>query len=99
MPLSDTEMGELDALVRKGVVDGIREVMQDPEVLDVFWGSAATALRKSARERTGGFILGAVGGLFNKVLLFAFLAGIVYALGGLAAVGKLWAVLFGHHGG
>jgi hypothetical protein len=93
MPLSDSELGELDTLMRRSVANGIREVVQDPEVLEAFWGGAATVLQRTARERTGGFVLGALGGLLSRVWLFVLLGGIVYALGGWSALGKLWASL------
>lgn len=93
MPLTDSELGELDQLMKRSVADGIREVVRDPEALEAFWGGAATVLQRQARERTGGFVLGALSGLLSRVWLFVLLAGIVYALGGWAALGKLWAAL------
>jgi hypothetical protein len=87
-------MGELDSLMRRAVADGMREVISDPEAMETVWASAATAFQKSARERTGGFVLGAMSGLFSKITMFLLLVGVVYALGGWAGVVKLWGVVF-----
>lgn len=99
MPLSDSELGELDNLMRRSVADGIREVVQDPEALEAFWSGAAVVLQRTAKERTGGFVLGALGGLASRLWLFALLGGIVYAIGGWAALAKLWSALAPPHGG
>ena len=94
MPLSDSELGELDTLMRRAVADGMREVITDPEAMDAVWSSAARSLQRSAKERAGGLVLGAMSGLVSKLALFLALGGIVYAIGGWAALGKLWAALF-----
>jgi hypothetical protein len=53
------------------------------------------ALQEEAQANTGRFVLRGLIGLVKKLSTFVVLGGMVYAIGGWTALGKLWHALFG----
>lgn len=93
MAFTDTELTALQEQMTASTERAIRNVLEDEHALQGFASSLVNAVQAIAREKTGGVVLGAIGGLFSKLALFVMLAGIVYVLGGWAAIPKLWALL------
>lgn len=93
MAFTDTEIDRLTEIMAGANERAIRAVLDDPKALERFWTGGLTAVEEIAAKRTGGLVLGAIGGLLSKLGLFLVLAGVVYALAGWAAVPKLWALL------
>lgn len=84
---------EIAAAVQAAVAAGIKEVLDDEEAVGKFWGAAFAQLQQRAAESTGQWVLGGLRALASKISMFVGLAALVYALGGWAALAKLWAVM------
>jgi len=91
--LSEQTLAYLESRIALAVAAGLKNaVTEDTAVL--FWSAGLTALRKTAAEHTGRFVLGGLRGLLSKLGLFLALGSLVYALGGWSALAGLWKALF-----
>ena len=97
MAFTDTELNALEQLMTASTERAIRNVIGDEQAVEHFATTLVKAVQGIAREKTGGVVLDAVGGMLSKLGLFLLLGGLVYALGGWAAISKLW-VLLGQKG-
>jgi hypothetical protein len=80
--------------MRLAVAEGMRAAMT-PEAAREFWTTGLTVLQEEAKNVAGGLVLSGVSGLLKKAGLFMLLGGLVYWVGGWAALAKMGAVLFG----
>ena len=76
--------------VRKGIKGAANE-----ETAAAFWGAGIDLLRKQATERAGQAVIGGLWGLMQRVMLFLFLGGLVYSVGGWSALATLFKTVFG----
>lgn len=76
--------------VRKGIKGAANE-----ETAAAFWGAGIDLLRKQATERAGQAVIGGLWGLMQRVMLFLFLGGLVYSVGGWSALAALFKTVFG----
>lgn len=83
----------LESKMAAAVREGIKGAMTE-ETAAAFWAAGLTVLQKQATQHAGRFVLGGLWGLFRKVSLFFALGGIVYAIGGWAALATLFKALF-----
>lgn len=93
MAFTDTEVDRLEQVMVASTEKALRNVLEDRECVQRFWSAGVEAAQDMAREKTGGLVLGALGGLVRKAWLFILLGAIVYSVGGFQALPKLWAVL------
>lgn len=93
MAFSDTEIERLEQVMVTSTEKALRNVLQDRACVQAFWAGGLEAAQDVAKAKTGGLVLGALGGLLRKAWLFLLLAGVVYAVGGWQALPKLWAVI------
>ena len=90
--LTDETIDYLEQRLAGAMVKAMRESMTE-EVAREFWGAGVKVLREQATEHTGRFVLGGLSGLARRVGTFLLLGGVVYAIGGWAALAKLWQAL------
>lgn len=83
----------LDTRIEVAVQSGIRSAITE-ETAKRFWAAGLSVLQDQASTHAGRFVLGGLWGLVRKVSMFLMLGGIVYAIGGWAALLKLWHVIF-----
>lgn len=76
--------------IREAVADGLRQVLGDKAIVAQFWDGAFEALQQRAQHQTGRFLLGTLGVVARKAVMFCAIGLIVYSLGGWAALVKLW---------
>lgn len=88
----------LDAKIAQAVRDGIKGAMNE-ETAAAFWSAGLTLLRKQATERAGQAVIGGLWSLMQRIMLFLFLGGLVYSVGGWSALANLFKAVFGgaHH--
>ena len=84
----------LEQKMAAAVREGIKGAMTE-ETAAAFWAAGLTVLQKQATQHAGRFVLGGLWGLARKASLFFMLGGIVYALGGWAALAALAKTIFG----
>lgn len=84
----------LEERMAAAVKSGIESAMTE-ETAQAFWGAGVHVLQKSASEQTGRFVIGSVGVLARKALLFLLLGSIVYNVGGWTGLAKLWHSIWG----
>lgn len=92
--LTDETIAYLEQRIAVAVGTGIKSAMTE-ETATAFWQAGLTALQKQATQHAGRFVLGGLWGLARKASLFIMLGGIVYALGGWAALAALAKIIFG----
>lgn len=68
------------------------------ETAEIFWSSAFTVLQKQAQQHTGRFIFSSLSTVLRKLSLFLLAGGLIYALGGWAALVGFFKVLFSNGG-
>lgn len=83
----------LEAKMASAVREGIKGAMTE-ETAAAFWAAGVSVLQKQATQHAGRFVLGGLWGLLRKASLFLTLGGIVYAIGGWAALATLFKALF-----
>jgi len=81
--------GDMEA-VKQAVADGLREVLEDDDAMATFWAAAFRQLQAQAQQETGRILLGGLGAVLRKGLMFTALGLIVYSLGGWAGLVKVW---------
>ena len=84
----------LEQKMAAAVREGIKGAMTE-ETAAEFWAAGLAELQKEATQHAGRFVLGGLWGLARKASLFFMLGGIVYALGGWAALAALAKTIFG----
>lgn len=92
--LTDETIAYLEQRIAAAVGSGIKSAMTE-ETATAFWAAGLNALQKQATQHAGRFVLGGLWGLARKASLFVMLGGIVYALGGWAALAALAKTIFG----
>ena len=92
--LTQQTMDYMQLQVQQAVSEGIKGAMTE-ETAARFWAAGLTVLQKQATQHAGRFVLGGLWGLARKASLFFMLGGIVYALGGWAALAALAKTIFG----
>lgn len=83
----------LDQRIKEAVQTGISSAITE-ETAKLFWSAGLNVLQEQASTHAGRFVIGGLWGLIRKLSMFLLLGGIVYAIGGWAALIKLWNVLF-----
>lgn len=91
--LTKETLDYLDKRIEVAVQSGIRSAMTE-DTAKLFWSAGLSVLQDQASTHAGRFVLGGLWGLVRKVSMFLMLGGIVYAIGGWAALLKLWHVIF-----
>lgn len=84
-------LDKLPALMAEAIKQGARDAVGDPE----FWVAAGRGMRRQARDRAGGFLLGGFGFAARKLMWAGVLALAIYTAFGPAALLKAWKVLWG----
>ena len=92
--LTDETIAYLEERIAAAVGNGIKTAITE-ETAVAFWSAGLAALQKQATQHAGRFVLGGLWGLARKASLFFMLGGIVYALGGWAALAALAKTIFG----
>lgn len=87
----------LEDRMSHAVAAGIQSAMTE-DAARQFWAAGFRELEEVAQANTGRFVLGGLIGLVKKLSTFVVLGGMVYAIGGWTALGKLWHALFGTGG-
>lgn len=91
--LTDETVIYLEERIAAAVGHGIKSAITE-ETAVAFWSAGLSALQKQATQHAGRFVLGGIWGLARKAGLFFMLGGIVYALGGWAALAALAKTIF-----
>ena len=94
MRLTDETIAYLEERIAAAVGNGIKTAITE-ETAVAFWSAGLAALQKQATQHAGRFVLGGIWGLLRKASLFFMLGGIVYAVGGWAALAALAKTIFG----
>ena len=92
--LTEPALQEISERVSPAVREGINGAMTE-ETAAAFWAAGLAVLQKQAAQHAGRFVLGGLWGMARKASLFFMLGGIVYALGGWAALAALAKTIFG----
>lgn len=92
--LTDETIAHLEERIVAAVGDGIKTAITEDTAV-AFWSAGLAALQKQATQHAGRFVLGGIWGLLRKASLFFMLGGIVYAVGGWAALAALAKTIFG----
>lgn len=92
--LTDETIAYLEERIAAAVGNGIKTAITE-ETAVAFWSAGLAALQKQATQHAGRFVLGGIWGLLRKASLFFMLGGIVYAVGGWAALAALAKTIFG----
>ena len=92
--LTESALQEISERVSTAVRDGIKGAMTE-ETAAAFWAAGLVVLQKQATQHAGRFVLGGLWGMARTASLFFMLGGIVYAMGGWAALAALAKTIFG----
>ena len=92
--LTDETIAYLEERIAAAVGDGIKTAITEDTAV-AFWSAGLAALQKQATQHAGRFVLGGIWGLLRKASLFFMLGGVVYAVGGWAALAALAKTIFG----
>ena len=92
--LTDETIAYLEERIAAAVGNGIKTAITEDTAV-AFWSAGLAALQKQATQHAGRFVLGGIWGLARKASLFFLLGGIVYAVGGWAALAALAKTIFG----
>ncbi|CDN87334.1 hypothetical protein BN948_01754 [Hydrogenophaga intermedia] len=91
--LTESTLAYIDERVALAVEKGIGKAMNH-ENAKAFWMAGLDVLRTEAQDHAGRIVIGGIRGLISKAFTFLVLGGIVYAVGGWSALGRLWSFLF-----
>lgn len=91
--MTNEEQKKLAEAVSTAITTSVREVLQDEDVMRVFWEAAFVQLQHRATVGAGGWLLGSFSAVLSKLSMFGAIALLVYALGGWAALVKVIAVM------
>ena len=92
--LTDETIAYLEERIAAAVGNGIKTAITEDTAV-AFWSAGLAALQKQATQHAGRFVLGGIWGLVRKASLFFMLGGVVYAVGGWAALAALAKTIFG----
>ena len=92
--LTDETIEYLESRIANAVQIGIKNAVTE-DTAAAFWAAGRHVLQKQASEHAGRFVIGGLLGLVRKTSLFFLLGGLVYALGGWAALASFFKVIFG----
>ena len=92
--LTDETIAYLEERIAAAVGNGIKTAITEDTAV-AFWSAGLAALQRQATQHAGRFVLGGIWGLLRKASLFFMLGGIVYAVGGWAALAALAKTIFG----
>ena len=92
--LTDETIAYLEERIAAAVGNGIKTAITEDTAV-AFWSAGLAALQKQATQHAGRFVLGGIWGLLRKASLFFMLGGVVYAVGGWAALASLAKTIFG----
>lgn len=92
--LTDETIAYLEERIAAAVGNGIKTAITEDTAV-AFWSAGLAALQKQATQHAGRFVLGGIWGLLRKASLFFMLGGVVYAVGGWAALAALAKTIFG----
>ena len=92
--LTDETIAYLEERIAAAVGNGIKTAITE-ETAVAFWSAGLAALQKQATQHAGRFVLGGIWGLLRKASLFFMLGGVVYAVGGWAALAAMAKTIFG----
>lgn len=95
--LTDETIQYLEDRIASAVGTGIKNAMTE-DTAAAFWAAGLSVLQRQATDHAGRFVLGGLWGLVRKASLFLMLGGIVYALGGWAALAALIKALYSSGG-
>lgn len=87
-------IAHLEERIAQAVRDGIRGSMTE-DTASAFWGAGLAMLQKQATQRAGQIVIGGLWGLMRRIMLFLFLGGLVYSVGGWSALATLFKTVFG----
>ena len=87
-------LAHLEAQIAQAVSNGIRGAITE-ETAATFWGAGLDLLQKNATQRAGQIVIGGLWGLMQRIMLFLFLGGLVYGVGGWSALATLFKTVFG----
>lgn len=97
--LSDSALAELNETTRKavaeGIKQGIREAIEDEEIVNAYWARGIAVAKDQARKQAGAILFSSLGEILKRAAQFAMLGMLVYAVGGWSALAGLIKVLFG----
>lgn len=91
--LTEETIEYLEERIASAVGAGLKNAMTE-DTAAAFWAAGLSVLQKQAAQHAGRFVLGGLLGLVRKLGLFLTLGGIVYAVGGWAALAALFKILF-----
>lgn len=92
--LTDETIEYMETRIASAVQSGINNAMTEGTAA-TFWAAGLHVLQKQASEHAGRFVIGGIWSLMRKASLFMMLGGLVYALGGWAALAALFKAIFG----
>lgn len=97
--LSDSALAELHETTRKavaeGIKQGIREAIEDEEIVTAYWTKGISVAKRQARDQAGAILFSSLSEILKRAAQFAMLGMLVYAVGGWSALAGLIKVLFG----
>jgi hypothetical protein len=85
--------GSVRDAIAEGVTVGLQQAVMDETTFDVLATRTATALRRSATRASGQLVVDGVVALGKRIVLIVSVAVIVYAIGGWAALAKVWQII------
>ena len=74
--------------LKSAVADGIKEALRDPETVGTFWDATLRTFQSRAQQNTGKAVLGGVGVVLKRGVIFALAGYAVYLVGGWTALAK-----------
>jgi hypothetical protein len=95
--LTPEALEHLETRMAAAVASGIRQAMTEDNAA-AFWSAGIRVLQRQASEHTGRFVIGGLAAIVRKLSLFMVAGGIVYAIGGWAALAKMWQIVWSSGG-
>ena len=77
--------------IAKAMRDGFVATLHDPAT----WTAAAKGVREAAKREAGNIVMGAIGSVLQKLVMFGLAGLLVYWIGGWAAIASMWHAMFG----
>lgn len=91
--LTDTTLMHLETLMRTAVEKGINDAINE-DMAERFWSAGLNVLQRQATDHAGRFVLGGLWSMVQRLSMFVVLGGVVYAVGGWAALAGLFKTIF-----
>ncbi len=77
--------------IAKAMRDGFVATLHDQAT----WTAAAKGVREAAKREAGNIVMGAIGSVLQKLVMFGLAGLLVYWIGGWAAIASVWHAVFG----